>query len=106
MCTKQQMSIGCVLGCLLVIDIGNLRLERFDARSQLLDGSRDLGILGIGGEIERDGALALEQREFNVVGEKEELGRVCRRHGWLAGGGSVGVCGRVCKCECGGCGRG
>lgn len=59
--------VGCVF---------DLRLERLYARAQLLEGARDLRILACGGEVERDGALALEQGQLDVVGEEEQLRRV------------------------------
>jgi hypothetical protein len=72
---------------LLIIVICDLRLEGLDAGAQLFEGAGDLAVLRVGGEIEGDGALALEQRELDVLGEEEELGWVRCRHGCVGIGG-------------------
>ena len=65
----------------LIRGICDVRLERLDAGTELVERARNLAILRVGRKIEGNGTLALKERELDVVGEEEELGRVGDGHG-------------------------
>jgi len=72
----------------------DLRLERLNASAQLVEGARDVAVLGVWREVEGDGTLALEEGELDVVGEEEELWRG-GRHGGGEEGGHMAIMGRA-----------
>lgn len=54
------------------LSVGGAGGERLDAFAEGFEGAGDLGVLGwVWGEGEGDGALPLEEGEFNVVRQEE-----------------------------------
>lgn len=70
----------------LVRVLGKLGIQGVDAGGERLERARDLTILRVGRQIQRHGALALQERQLDVVCKEKQLGWVGRRHcGCVAG---------------------
>lgn len=59
------------LGCSIPAE--GVCLQGFYAFFERGEGAGDFGVAGLGVDVERGGALAFEEGEFEVVGEEEEL---------------------------------
>lgn len=93
---KRQAPVGWYVQVPGVFELALLALELLDALVESVEGARDLDRVGGGGFGARfEGALALEERELDVLLEELEAlgggaGHRRKVRGWPGGGGGAG----------------